>query len=80
MTLGAAGEARAGEGTLRRAWNAISATAFTVLAAVAIIPFAPLMPQAGLDPGWVFGMNAALERGRACQTARRRDPMFECAP
>lgn len=31
-----------------------------VAAALVFLPLAPAMPQAGLDPGWVFGMNQAI--------------------
>lgn len=63
MTPGEAARRRKGRVASGAAWGAISTGAAILLAAVAIIPFAPLMPEAGLDPGWVFGMNAALERG-----------------
>ena len=39
---------------------------FTLLASTmigSVIPFRPKMPTAGLDPSWVWGLNAAIDQG-----------------
>lgn len=50
---------------------------FSVLTMLCIfIPWAPLMPQAGLDPSWMLAMNQALAQGLAFG----RDVVFTFGP
>ena len=37
--------------------------AFVIASLGRLLPFAPFMPEAGLDPSWVFGMNQAMAQG-----------------
>ena len=43
----------------------VFAVVLLVTAIAVIVPLAPHMPTDGLDPSWVFGMNAAVAQGMA---------------
>lgn len=45
-------------------------------AADAFIPFAPFMPEAGLDPSWIYAMNQAVSQGLSFG----RDVVFTFGP
>jgi hypothetical protein len=47
-----------------------------IVAALFLIPFAPSMPHAGLDPSWVYGVNEAVAQGRVFG----RDLIFTFGP
>jgi hypothetical protein len=49
--------------TLKFSINTILLIATLITVITKFVPFSPVMPAAGLDPSWVFGMNQATANG-----------------